>query len=416
MAMRKRRIVIVGAGFAGLAAATAISRRYAVTVVDPNSAFDWTPNIHEILSGVKSRRDVQLDSRALVENAGHRFLEEAVERLDTGARRVHTATGAALDYDACLLAPGGIRARGRIAGAAQHAVEFRHADDAAVIGERLAAIAGRGRAAPASVVIIGGGISGVEALGEMLRRYRDEEGFTVHVVEREPEILPGLPAALAADIRERCAGLPVQWHTGAAVSRLTARSVVLSSGERLPADLAIWSAGLAPPPFLAESGLIPAGRPRSSWVPVRQTLQTEVSPALFVAGDCAGLPEPLRKQAYHALDMGEYAAWNLQHFLRGRPLRPFRPAHKPLLISLGDLDTYLVAGERVLASPLLAAAKEGVYQYYMTSLSLGLPAPRLAAGLLSRATNALRKQVLPEAFSCASLARVRGSRIVSAAD
>ena len=408
--LRRRRIVVVGAGFAGLVAATAISRRYAVTVVDPRAAFEWTPNIHEILSGVKNRRDVLLDSRALVENAGHRFMQDAVDRLDAGARRVHTASGASLDYDACLLAPGGIRARGGITGAAQHAVDFRHAGDAAVIGERLTAIAGRGRA---SVVVIGGGVSGIEALGEILRRHRDEQGLTVHVVEREPEILPGLPPALAADVRARCAGMRVHWHTGAAVSRLTAKSVVLASGERLPADLAIWSAGLTPPPFLAESGLIPDGR---GWVPVRDTLQSDASPALFVAGDCAGLSEPLRKQAYHALDMGEYAAWNLQHYLRGRPLKPFRPAHKPLLISLGDLDTYLVAGGTVLASPLLAAAKEGVYQYYMASLSLGLPAPRLAAGLFSRATNVLRKQVLPDAFSCASLARVRGSRIVSAAD
>ncbi|WP_405221747.1 NAD(P)/FAD-dependent oxidoreductase [Lentisalinibacter sediminis] len=416
MAMRKQRIVIVGAGFAGLAAATAISRRYAVTVVDPSAAFEWTPNIHEILSGTKSRRDVLLDSRALVENAGHRFLEDAVERLDVGARRVHTATGAALEYDACLLAPGGARAHGGIAGAAQHAVDFRHAGDAALIEARLTAIAGRGGASSASVVIIGGGVSGIEALGEILRSHRQQEGLTVHVVECEPELLPGLPAALAADIRARCAGLPVRWHTGEAVSRLTAKTVVLASGERLPADLAIWSAGLTPPPFLAESGLIPGGRAGVNWVPVRDTLQSEASPALFVAGDCAGLPEPLRKQAYHALDMGAYAAWNLQHFLRSRPLKAFRPSHKPLLISLGDLDTYLVAGGTVLASPLLAAAKEGVYQFYMTSLSLGLPAPRLAAGLVSRASNALRKQVLPEAFSCASLARVRGSRIVSAAD
>jgi len=114
--------------------------------------------------------------------------------------------------------------------------------------------------------------------------------------------------------------------------------------------------------------------------------------------------------------MGAYAAWNLQHFLRERPLREFRPAGKPLLISLGDLDTYLVAGGNVVASPLLAAAKEGVYQFYMSRLSLGLPAPRFVAGFLSRMTHVLRREVLPEAFSCASLERVRGGRIVSTAE
>jgi NADH dehydrogenase len=409
--MKIRRIVIVGAGFAGLAAATAISRRYEVTVVDPRARFEWTPNIHEILSGRKDRDDVMLDSRELVERAGHSFLEDAVTDLDTGQRTIATASGASLDYDACLLAPGGGRDHGGVPGAGEHALDFRHAADAARIEERLAALAGGGRRA--SVVIIGAGVSGIEALGEMLRRHRDADGLTFHMVERETEILPGLPAALAADVRSRCADLPVRWHTGESVSRLTAKSVVLSSGARLPADLVLWSAGLLPPSFLAQSELVPAG---GRWVPVRDTLQSEASDSVFVAGDCAELPAPLRKQAYHALDMGAYAAWNLQHFLRGRPLKAFAPSHKPLLISLGDLDTYLVAGSTVVASPLLAGAKEGVYQFYMTRLSLGLPAPRLAAGLFSRAANALRTQVLPEAFSCASLARVRGGRIVSAAD
>lgn len=411
MTLRKQRIVVAGAGFAGLAAATALSRRYAVTVVDPSERFEWTPNIHEILSGVKRRDDVLLDSRALVERAGHRFLKDAVTGVDVDARTVRTAAGAALEYDACLLAPGGTRDHAGVPGAEANALDFRHAAAASRIRERLAALAGRG--GRLSVVIIGGGVSGVEALGELLRRHEETAGLTLHVVEREPDILPGLPAALAADVRARCAALPVRWHTDAPVARLNPKSVTLASGERIPADLILWSAGLAPPPFLGDAGLIPDGR---RWVPVRDTLQSEAAPAVFVAGDCAELAPPLRKQAYHALDMGAYAAWNLQHFLRGRPLKDFRPAHKPLLISLGDLDTYLVAGGTVLASPLLAAAKEGVYQFYMSRLSLGLPAPRLAAGLFSRAANALRRQVLPEAFSCASLAEVRGGRIVSTAD
>jgi len=411
MMLRKRRIVVAGAGFAGLAAATALSRRYAVTVVDPSECFEWTPNIHEILSGVKRREDVLLDGRTLVERAGHRFVQDAVNGLDTDARTVRTASGASLEYDACLLAPGGMRDHAGVPGAAANALDFRHAAGASRIRERLTALAGRG--GPVSVVIIGGGVSGVEALGEMLRRHRETEGLTLHVVEREPDILPGLPAALAEDVRSRCAALPVRWHTGAPVTRLNPKSVTLGSGERIPADLTLWSAGLAPPAFLGEAGLIPRGR---RWVPVRDTLQSEAAPAVFVAGDCAEPASPLRKQAYHALDMGAYAAWNLQHFLRERPLREFRPAGKPLLISLGDLDTYLVAGGNVVASPLLAAAKEGVYQFYMSRLSLGLPAPRFVAGFLSRMTHVLRREVLPEAFSCASLERVRGGRIVSTAE
>jgi NADH dehydrogenase len=77
------------------------------------------------------------------------------------------------------------------------------------------------------------------------------------------------------------------------------------------------------------------------------------------------LPKPLAKQAYHAIDMGTLAAGNAERWLAGRALKPFRPAPKPVLIAFGDLQTYLVAGRTVVASKLLAGAKEGVYQWFM---------------------------------------------------
>ncbi|MEJ2602569.1 MAG: FAD-dependent oxidoreductase [Gammaproteobacteria bacterium] len=407
MARERRRIVVAGAGFAGLTAAMAMSRRYEVTVIDPAGHFEWTPNIHEVLSRVKTEGDVSLDSRLLVERAGHRFVQAAVEAVDAGKREVLTDGGERFRYDACLLAPGADRDRKGITGAATHAIDFRGAADATRIADRLDEVVPTDRAAP--VVIIGAGVSGIEALGEILRRHRDDPDLAIHVVEKESRILPDLPAALAEDVRLRCAGLPVYWHTGAGVKRVGRRAVTLDSGESIASSLTLWSAGLAPRPFFRQAGLVPDG---GRWVPVSQTLQSVVAPEIFVAGDSAELPSPLRKQAYNAIDTGAYAAWNVQHFLRGRPLKDFRPSPKPLLISLGDLDTYLVAGDRILASPMLAAGKEAVYQFYMSRFSLGLPAARIAAGLLRRSGNSIRSLVLPEVLSCASLDAVRGSRII----
>lgn len=410
MPLNRKRIVIVGAGFAGLTAATAISRRYAVTVIDPSPEFVWTPNIHEVLSGVKEEREVVLDSRTLIERAGHRYVQTRAASIDFPARQIHTEDDGVHGYEACLLAPGADRDRGDVPGARRHATAFRNAEDAAAIEQRLAALAARGR--PYSVVIIGAGISGIEALGEILRRHRSNAGLAVHVVEREGRILPDLPAVLGDDVRERCAGQPVRWHTGAAVSGLKGNAVTLATGETLASDLTIWSAGLAPAAFLREAGLVPRG---GDWVPVRPTLQSDVAPEVFVAGDSAGFASPLRKQAYHAIDMGQYAAWNIQHYLRGRPLKDFRAAGKPLLISLGDLDTYLVTGTLIVAGPWLAAAKESVYQFYMARFSLGLPPARIAVGAVDRAAGALRRLVLPELLSCANLGRARGTRTIHAA-
>jgi len=75
-------IVVIGANFAGLKCARQISSRHRVTVFDPNPHFEFLPNIHELLSGVKSPPDLRLSKRRLVENAGHRFVQARVAAID----------------------------------------------------------------------------------------------------------------------------------------------------------------------------------------------------------------------------------------------------------------------------------------------------------------------------------------------
>ena len=90
---------------------------------------------------------------------------------------------------------------------------------------------------------------------------------------------------------------------------------------------------------------------------------------VFVIGDAAALPQPLAKQASHAMQMGACAADNVVRGLAGRAPRPFIPSAKPMLIALGDLDTFFVAGDTVIAAPALAALKEAVFQITMAQLS-----------------------------------------------
>jgi NADH dehydrogenase len=73
MTEKHKRIAIVGGNFAGLTAAIKLSRRQAVTVIDPSRHFEWMPNIHEILSSVKTPQGLHLDRGAIVRQAGHRF-------------------------------------------------------------------------------------------------------------------------------------------------------------------------------------------------------------------------------------------------------------------------------------------------------------------------------------------------------
>src|SRR5512135_1031803 len=118
------RVVIVGAGFAGIAAAQHLDGRYDVTVIDRSPWFEWLPNIHELLSGVKRPADLRLQRTRLVKRAGRRF-----------------------PFDACIVAVGGVDETFGVPGADRHALSFKGVDGCAEIGRRLAQLAsGKGPA------------------------------------------------------------------------------------------------------------------------------------------------------------------------------------------------------------------------------------------------------------------------------
>jgi NADH dehydrogenase len=123
------------------------------------------------------------------------------------------------------------------------------------------------------------------------------------------------------------------------------------------------------------------------------------------------LPQAVGKQAYNAIDMGALAAGNVDRFLGGRPLKPFRPAPKPMLIAFGDLQTYLVAGRTVLASKVLAGAKEGVYQVFMSQMTPGGLSASFP-GAAGRLWQSWRQLVLPELRSLADFRKLHDRRAI----
>jgi NADH dehydrogenase len=403
----KSRVVIIGGNFAGLVAASRLSNDHDVTVIDARADFEWTPNIHEILSGVKSREGVVLPRADCVNRYGHTFVQDVVNGIDRDNSRVTTESGLTLPYDACLIAAGSVRTTFGVEGADQYALGLRWVDDAMRIASRLDKLATRKRRA--SVVIVGGGVSGIEALGEILRRREQGDEFNIHVVELEASILDEQLDGLASDAAQRFAPYPVTVHTNAVVKQVGTRSVMLESGEKLTADLCIWSAGMVLPEFLRDAGLKEADDP---WLPVDETLKSVYADNIFVAGDCAALPEPIRKQAYYAMDMGEVAGDNIGRLLEGRRLKQFRAKPMPMLVSFGDITTWLIAGETAVASPLLAAAKEGVYQATMARLASPHEPLEYSAGIVSRAVTATRQLLLPQLTPRKLFLGLTGSRII----
>jgi NADH dehydrogenase len=392
-------VLILGGGFAGLAAARELrADRHRVTLVDQRRGFEFLPNIHELLSGVKTPELLRLPLDRAVRRAGHAFVHDVVVGIDPAARTVSTQRRrSALGYDALIVALGGADATRGVPGVGENAYRFKSVEQCARIGRCLARLAARRK--PARVVIVGGGLEGVEALGEILRRHRKSR-LHVTLVEARDRLLPEAPAVLDRHVRKVCAPHGVAFEMGTPVQRVEATAVVLADGRSLPSDLTIWTGGPAPPALLTECGLAPAG----GWAPVDATLQSRGHPEIFVAGDAADLPTPISKQGYHALDMGVCAARNAERCLAGRALAPFRPSGKPTLISFGDLDCFLVVGGRVLAGPPLAAAKEAVYELVMAQLDEA-PWWRRLPRMAERTQRAARTLLWPSVSSLEALRR-----------
>jgi NADH dehydrogenase len=263
-----------------------------------------------------------------------------------------------------------------VPGVVEHAFPFKSVEQCDRIGKRLTRLAARRK--PARVVIVGGGLEGIEALGEILRRHRGS-GLHVTLVEARERLLPEAPATLDAHVRELCAPYEVDFQMDAPVRSIEPEAVVLEAGRSLPSDLTIWTGGPAPPALLAECGLAPRG----AWAPVDLTLQSKGHPEIFVTGDAADPPTPLSKQGYHALDMGVCAARNA-----GR-------------------------GKRALAGPSLGAAKEAVFELVMAQLD-AQPWWRRLPRAAQRADRAARTLLWPTVSSLEALRRQGRISLLSA--
>jgi NADH dehydrogenase FAD-containing subunit len=408
--MKRRTIpsvLILGGGFAGLAAAQELrADQYDVTLVARNRWFEFLPNIHELLSGVKTPDLLRVPLHENLRRLGHRFIRDTVTSIDPEACSIATTGRRAVSYDALIVACGGVDATRGVAGVVDHAYAFKSVDQCARIGRRLARLAARKK--PARIVVVGGGLEGIEALGEILRLEPSSCGLHISLVEAQDRLLSEAPKVLDAHVRELCADDAVDFLMQSPVRGIESDGVVLEDGTFLASDLTIWTGGPAPPALLASSGLAP----ERAWAPVDEALESKGHPAIFIAGDAADLPTAMPKQGYHALDMGVCAARNASRRLANRDLKPFHPSGKPTLISFGDRSCFLSAGRLVVAGPALAAAKEAVFGLVMARLD-GRPLDQKLLRMVSRADRATRRLLWPTLSSLSKLRRQSQIRVLA---
>jgi NADH:ubiquinone reductase (non-electrogenic) len=404
---KKPRVIIVGANFAGLTAASKLGKAYDLTVIAPTQYFQWTPNIHELLSDVKKPANLSLNLKSIITRLGHRYINQSVTAIDGNTQTVTLDNQQTLNYDVLLIASGHARSNYGIKGASKYAYGFRTADEVIQIHKDIAAALNTTKDI-ININIIGGGFTGVEVLGELLRKYSTNKRLHINVIDSASRLAQALPEKLSEDIIDRCKNYRINFHFNTNITEVKKSSIHFSDDKSVKSDLSIWAAGTKLPNYL--QGIDTEAS--SSGLAVNTYLQSNNFSNIFIAGDSATLPEPLPKQASIALNMGQHAAINIARFFAKKPLKAFKLGTTPVLLSFGDINTYFIQGNLVLASPMLAAAKEAVYQIYMARLSTLLPLEQRALSLASRVSISAEKLLLAEILKLRPKVLLQRSKIL----
>lgn len=351
-----RRVVIVGAGFGGLRAAKRLRNKPGVEVllVDRRNYHTFLPLLYEVASSGLEPDQIAQPVRAILRGARNiRFRMADVTRIDMDARCVIT-DAAALPYDVLIVAAGSTTNYFGLRSVEERALGLKDLREATAVRNRILRSFERAvtvsepheRARLMTMVVIGGGPTGVElagALAELKRHvlprdYPDLDLSQARVIllEATDRVLSAMPERLQRKAVEQLRKLGVEVRINATVSEVTDDGVLLRDGETITSSNIIWVAGVRGEPVGETLG---ADLGASRRVKVLPTMQIPGHPDLFVVGDLAlldgpdGNPYPM--VAPVAMQQADVAADNVLRAKAGRELRAFRYKDRGMMATIG---------------------------------------------------------------------------------
>jgi NADH dehydrogenase len=342
------RVVIIGAGFAGLAAVRGLTRAgLRVAIVDRNIYSTFQPLLYQVATGGLNPGDVAYPVRGFTHKYGAAFRRGTLASVDTAARRVLLADGGSLEYDYLVIATGVSAAYYGVKGAAEHTFGLYTRRDAIILRdhvmdslERLT-IADPSR--QLSITVVGGGATGVELSGTLaeLRSTALDAAFpevdagrvNVRLVEMGPDLIGNFDPKLRAYTLAQLDRRGVDVHVNTTIREVTADRVLLADGRELPSDLTVWAAGVAGPPEASRWNL-PLGR--GGRIVVRPDLRVKGHDQIFAIGDIALVEEnPLPQLSPPAMQGGRHVGVQIPRLVAGQETVPFSYHDKGIMATIG---------------------------------------------------------------------------------
>ena len=341
------RVVIVGAGFAGLNAAKALNKApVAITIIDRRNFHLFQPLLYQVAAAALNPSDIAYPIRSIFRrqpNVEAVMLAE-VSGFDLDGREVLLADGSTAAYDYLVIASG---ARHSYFGHSEWepvAPGLKTVEDALTIRRRILAAFEKAERDPDSkekwltFVVIGAGPTGVEMAGALveiaIHALGDEEFAAIRpsdarviLVEGAGRVLPQYPSSLSASAQRQLESLGVEIRTDEMVVDIDSDGVVLASGESIATGTVVWAAGVEASPL---GSMLGSEVDRVGRTLVEDDLSLGAHPEVFVAGDLAAV-EGVPGVAPAAMQMGRHVA----AIIAGGVRSPFRYRDKGSLATIG---------------------------------------------------------------------------------
>jgi NADH:ubiquinone reductase (H+-translocating) len=415
----RTRILILGSGFGGLAAARELDMRLrdaedkeqvSVLVIDRDNSLLFTPLLWTVADGRSDPNDVVVPIRMFQRGRGFHVLQAQIQHIDLARRVVETSAGQR-PYDFLVLALGSVTAVPDLPGLREHALVFHTPADAMQLRNRLIDAIEAAHNAQDSTerrewltfVVSGGGDTGVELAAVICDYLHNgllaaypwlaDAPIRIVLVGRAPRLVPMSDARTSAAVQRVLEAQGVEVLTHVSVEGVSARGVKTSAGE-IPARTVFWAAGVAAPPVVRE---LPVDHAPNGAVVTDERLRVPGHPEVFVVGDSAwafdGVTHaPIPPTAQAALHMGRYVGRALSAQVHGQAAGPFQ--FRPLghLALLGSRTGVARVGPAVFTGIPAWLLWHGYYLFRMPSgrNRIRLITDWLLSGIAGRETSELR--------------------------
>jgi NADH dehydrogenase len=412
----KHRILILGAGFGGIAAALRLDKLAgsredtSVLIVDDDNSLLFTPLLWTVADGRVNPNHVVIPIRSLQRGRSFHVLQAEVQRIDLQRREVHTTAGPR-PYDKLVIALGSVTAVPDLPGLREHAARFHTPADAMNLRNRLidSVEAAHNTEDPAerrarlTFVVGGGGDTGIELAATihdylhsgLLKEYPwlGREPVRIVVAGRADRLVPMSTRRTSEAVRRVLEDQGIEVMTGASIEGVEPGCVHTSLGD-IPSHTLFWAAGISAPPVVRE---VEAEHAKNGALLVDDHLRVKDHPDVYAVGDSAwafdaetGAPAPPTAQA--AEHQGKYVADSIASELGGEPAQRFRFSPLGHLSLLGKRTGVAQIGPLVFSGLPAWFIWHGYYILHIPSWRnrIRIGADLLLAALTSRETSQLR--------------------------